>query len=66
VGWLDSLLFEAGAFYLMDCGYMDFTRLILIANAGAFFVTRAKKNRLLTESDHRTFINSDPNQLNLF
>ena len=34
VGWLDSLLFEAGAFYLMDRGYMDFTRLILIANAG--------------------------------
>jgi hypothetical protein len=44
VGWLDSLLFEAGAFYLMDRGYMDFNRLILIANAGAFFVTRAKSN----------------------
>jgi hypothetical protein len=23
-------------------------------------------NELLTETDHRTFINSDPNQLNLF
>jgi len=44
VGWLDSLFFEAGAFYLMDRGYMDFSRLILIANAGAFFVTRAKSN----------------------
>lgn len=42
VGWLDSLIFEAGAFYLMDRGYMDFSRLFLIANAGAFFVTRAK------------------------
>lgn len=42
VGWLDSLLFEPGAFYLMDRGYMDFARLFLIANAGAFFVTRAK------------------------
>ena len=48
VGWLDSLLFEAGAFYLMDRGYMDFTRLILIANAGAFFVTRAKSNLQFT------------------
>jgi len=41
VGWLDSLFFEAGAFYLIDRGYMDFARLALIANAGAFFVTRA-------------------------
>lgn len=48
VGWLDSLLFEAGSFYLMDRGYMDFTRLILIANAGAFFVTRAKSNLQFT------------------
>ena len=23
--WLDALLFEAGAFYVMDLGYMDFT-----------------------------------------
>ena len=28
----------------MDRGYMDFTRLALIAQAGAFFVTRAKTN----------------------
>jgi len=48
VGWLDSLLFEAGAFYLIDRGYMDFARLILIANAGAFFVTRAKCNLQFT------------------
>jgi hypothetical protein len=48
VGWLDSLIFEAGAFYLMDRGYMDFARLILIANAGAFFVTRAKSNLQFT------------------
>jgi hypothetical protein len=48
VGWLDSLLFEAGAFYLIDRGYMDFARLILIANAGAFFVTRAKSNLQFT------------------
>jgi hypothetical protein len=48
VGWLDNLFFEAGAFYLMDRGYMDFARLILIANAGAFFVTRAKINLQFT------------------
>jgi len=42
VGWLDELFLEAVAFYLMDRGYMDFARLALIANAGAFFVTRAK------------------------
>jgi hypothetical protein len=48
VGWLDSLFFEAGAFYLMDRGYMDFTRLALIAQAGAFFVTRAKTNLQVT------------------
>jgi hypothetical protein len=48
VGWLDGLIFEAGAFYLMDRGYMDFARLILIANAGAFFVTRAKCNLQFT------------------
>jgi len=48
VGWLDNLFFEAGAFYLMDRGYMHFARLILIANAGAFFVTRAKINLQFT------------------
>lgn len=44
VRWLDQLCFEPGAFYVMDRGYMDFTRLHLIACAGAFFVTRAKDN----------------------
>ena len=42
--WLDELIFEAGAFYVMDRGYMDFARLNRIASAGAFFVTRAKAN----------------------
>jgi Transposase DDE domain/Domain of unknown function (DUF4372) len=44
VCWLDELVFEPGAFYVMDRGYMDFKRLNLIAGAGAFFVTRAKDN----------------------
>jgi hypothetical protein len=42
--WLDELLFEPGAFYVMDRGYMDFRRLYRLASAGAFFVTRAKDN----------------------
>ena len=42
--WLDQLLFEPGAFYVMDRGYLDFARLNLIARSGAFFVTRAKDN----------------------
>jgi hypothetical protein len=54
VGWLDSLFFEAGAFYLMDRGYMDFVRLALIANAGAFFVTRAKTNLQFTRHYSKT------------
>ena len=44
VRWLDELIFEPGAFYVIDRGYMDFKRLDLIARAGAFFVTRAKDN----------------------
>ena len=48
VHWLDDLLFEAGAFYVMDRGYMDFARLARIVLAGAFFVTRAKSNLRFT------------------
>jgi len=43
VNWLDDLIFEPGAFYIMDRGYLDFARLYRITQAGAFFVTRAKK-----------------------
>lgn len=42
--WLDELVFEPGAFYVMDRGYMDFRRLDLIARSGSFFVTRAKES----------------------
>ncbi len=41
---LDQILFEAGAFYVMDRGYLDFARLHKLHLASAFFVTRAKKN----------------------
>jgi transposase len=41
---IDHLVLEAGAFYLMDRGYIDFTRLFRFQLSMAFFVTRAKKN----------------------
>src|ERR1700738_1130266 len=44
VGVLDFLPVEAGAFYVMDRGYLDFARLFKLHQAGAFFVTRAKRN----------------------
>ena len=40
---LDFLPIEAGAFYVMDRGYLDFERLYTLHQAGAFFVTRAKR-----------------------
>jgi hypothetical protein len=44
VNVLDELLPEAGAFYVMDRGYLDFERLHKLHLSGAFFVTRAKSN----------------------
>jgi len=43
VNVLDILPIEAGAFYVMDRGYLDFARLYRMHQAGAFFVTRAKR-----------------------
>jgi hypothetical protein len=44
VNVLDFMPIEAGAFYVMDRGYLDFTRLYALHQAGGFFVTRAKAN----------------------
>ena len=44
VNVLDRLLIEPAAFYVMDRGYIDFHRLRRFTTAGAFFVTRAKRN----------------------
>ena len=41
---LDMLVPEPGAIYVMDRGYVDFQRLNVLHQAGAFFVTRAKSN----------------------
>ena len=43
VNILDQLIPEAGAFYIVDRGYVDFERLARFDQAGAFFVTRAKR-----------------------
>ncbi len=44
VFFLDRLLFEPGAYYVMDRGYVDFERFFTIHRAGGFFITRAKDN----------------------
>ncbi len=41
---LDLLIPEPAAIYVMDRGYLDFERLFVLHQAGAFFVTRAKSN----------------------
>jgi len=43
VSTLDLLPLLAGAFYVLDRGYVDFQRLFRIHQAGAFFVTRPKR-----------------------
>jgi hypothetical protein len=42
--YMDTLTYEAGAFYIFDRGYLDYTRLHRIHARGAFFVVRAKVN----------------------
>jgi hypothetical protein len=66
VNVLDLLIPEAGAIYVMDRGYLDFERLHVLHQAGAFFVTRAKSNldarRLYsapTRSPHRDHLRPD-------
>lgn len=43
VSVLDEICFQAGAFYVMDRGYVDFARFYRIHLAGAFFITRTKR-----------------------
>jgi hypothetical protein len=47
VNILDEILPEAGAFYVMDRGYLDFERLFGFTASGAFFVVRTKSNVIL-------------------
>ena len=41
---LDKIPLAAGAFYVLDRAYLDFTRLIRLEEAGAFFVVRNKRH----------------------
>ena len=61
---LDQLVLEAGAFYLLDRGYVDYRRLYLITQALAFFLTRAERNTRYRRCaqrwvDHSTGLRSD-------
>src|SRR6267378_7063231 len=47
VNVLDEILPEAGAFYVLDRGYIDFERLFVFTLCSAFFVVRTKENVLL-------------------
>ena len=64
VNILDEILPEAGAFYVMDRGYIDFERLYWFTLSSAFFVVRTKSNVLLQRRyshpvDKATGIRSD-------
>ena len=46
VNVLDLMTPEPGSFTIMDRGFLDFTRLYRLTQAGAFFVIRPKRNTL--------------------
>ena len=53
VNLVDELILEAGAFYIMDRGYIDFARLYTFTQQAAFFVIRAKRNLDFTRRSSR-------------
>ena len=64
VNLLDELALEAGAFYLLDRGYIDYRRLYQFTQALAFFVTRAQWDTRYHRCgwrgvDHATGVRSD-------
>ncbi len=64
VNMLDEILPEAGAFYVMDRGYIDFERLFVFTLSAAFFVVRTKENIVLQRRysravDRSTGVRSD-------
>jgi len=64
VNILDEIAPEAGAFYVMDRGYVDFGRLYVFTLSAAFFVVRTKSNVLLQRQyshpvDKTTGVRSD-------
>jgi hypothetical protein len=64
VNILDEILPEAGAFYVLDRGYIDFERLYVFTLCSAFFVVRTKHNVVLQRRyshpvDQSTGVRSD-------
>ena len=64
VNILDEIMPEAGAFYVMDRGYVDFERLYVFTLSAAFFVVRSKSNVILQRRyshpvDRTTGVRSD-------
>src|SRR5271157_2467833 len=64
VNILDEIVLEAGAFYVMDRGYVDFQRLYVFTLSAAFFVVRTKSNVVLQRRyshpvDRTTGVRSD-------
>jgi Domain of unknown function (DUF4372)/Transposase DDE domain len=64
VNILDEIIPEAGAFYVMDRGYVDFERLYVFTLSAAFFVVRTKSNVILQRRyshpvDRTTGVRSD-------
>ena len=53
VFFLDEVILEPGAFYVMDRGYIDFARLYRFTQGLAFFITRAKSNCAYTRLAYR-------------
>jgi hypothetical protein len=55
---LDELPIEAGAFYILDRGYLDFARLYTLHQHRVFFIIRAKSNlqsrRIMSRSVDKT------------
>jgi hypothetical protein len=47
VNILDEIVPEAGSFYVMDRGYIDFQRLFVFTLSSAFFVVRTQSNVLI-------------------
>jgi hypothetical protein len=50
---LDQLPILAGAFYVMDRGYLDFTRLVRLVQEGAWFVVRSKRHVVFRVKESR-------------
>ena len=64
VNVLDDIPIEAGAFYVIDRGYLDFERLYRFTLSAAFFVIRTKENVILQRRysrpvDQSTGVRSD-------